>query len=114
MTLNTASDQAEPPAARYRMVVVSGHSHADTAALADQRLRGWLKREGYDEPPSLLAGLPPADLPRPGAGRPGGPPEAVRHRLADRASLDLDAGLLRLAAPGPGGDLGGHPVPAPA
>ncbi|MFF4651408.1 hypothetical protein [Streptomyces sp. NPDC001380] len=86
MTRPTSSDQSDPPAARYRMVVTSGHGHTDTAALADQRLRGWLKQEGYDEPPAAPA--PPV------AGG-AAPPEAARHRIGDRASLDLDAGPLR-------------------
>ncbi|MCD0483407.1 hypothetical protein LO771_13590 [Streptacidiphilus sp. ASG 303] len=86
MTRPTSSDQSDPPAARYRMVVTSGHGHTDTAALADQRLRGWLKQEGYDEPPAAPA-PPVAD----GAA----PPEAARYRIGDRASLDLDAGPLR-------------------
>ncbi|AXI77636.1 hypothetical protein [Peterkaempfera bronchialis] len=85
MTYQTPSDQADSPATRYRMVVTSGHGHTDTAALADQRLRGWLKREGYDEPPPAPATVP--DQP--------GPPEATRYRIADRTSLDLDTGRLR-------------------
>lgn len=80
MTHHTLTDQAGSPATRYRMVVVSGHGHADTAALADQRLRNWLKQEGYDEPPSPLS-----DAPGPTAST-----EAVRYRIGDRVSLDLD------------------------
>ena len=82
MTYHLLSDQADPSVTRYRMVVTSGHGHADTADLADQRLRGWLKREGYDEPPCAPQG-------------PSSPPGAARCRIGGRATLDLDSGPLR-------------------
>ncbi|MFJ6215299.1 hypothetical protein ACIQGZ_18500 [Streptomyces sp. NPDC092296] len=82
MTQHIPADRTDPAATRYRMVVASGHGHADTVALADQRLRGWLKREGYDEPPSDHSGLP----------------EGARYRIGDRTTLDVDAGALRGAA----------------
>ena len=77
------------PATPYRMTVTTALTHADVAALADQRLGAWLKQEGCDEPPPPSTARADPDTP------------AERLRLGDRILLDRDDGPLRAGA-GPG------------
>lgn len=66
----------------YRMTVTSPRSRAEVAALADQLLAAWLKREGHDEPPPATSDLP-----------------AERLRLGERVLLDRDFGPLPAGGP---------------
>jgi hypothetical protein len=95
------------PDGTYRMVVCTGHGHAESIAVAEQQVTDWLKAQHYDAYPEAVPDRPTRDrvgeqavLDRDVGGGPGtGIPAFARWRLREYTPQGIWQTLLVLCTP---------------